>query len=430
MAEIEAAKRTASLDAPIVVASVQTLKSESRRRRFARNHFALIVVDEAHHALAESYQRVLGYFGDACVLGVTATPDRGDKRLLADYFENVAHETTLVDLISERYLCRVRVKTIPLKIDIRDVHAVAGDFSADEVGHALEPHLAAIADIVARDFALRKSLAFLPLCPLSERFAFLCRERGIAAEHVDGESKDRKGVLERFRSGETRLVSNAMLWAEGFDEPSIDCIIPLRPTKIRSLYAQQVGRGTRIHPGKDFLQVLDFLWLTHRHNLIRPAALLAKDEEEASGAMGDGDLIENIERFRADRLKKLARALESTRERKGREFDLLEFAVALGDEDIAAFEPTMRWHGDPITPRQSEFLTRCGINPATLKGKGHACHVIDKITQRRAAGLATYRQVRTLRKFGVPDAHLISFARAHSILDRNFGERLRRGIPE
>ena len=115
VAEIEAAERTASLDAPVVVASVQTLTREHRRRRFAPDHFALIVVDEAHHAIAESYQRVLGYFEDARVLGVTATPDRGDKRPLGDYFENVAHETTLVDLISDGYLCRVRVKTIPIR---------------------------------------------------------------------------------------------------------------------------------------------------------------------------------------------------------------------------------------------------------------------------------------------------------------------------
>jgi superfamily II DNA or RNA helicase len=110
---IEAGERTASLDAPVVVASVQTLMREPRRRRFAPDHFALIVVDEAHHALGESYQRVLGYFEDAWVLGVTATSDRGDKRLLSDFFENVAHETTLVDLIRDGYLCRVRVKTIP-----------------------------------------------------------------------------------------------------------------------------------------------------------------------------------------------------------------------------------------------------------------------------------------------------------------------------
>jgi hypothetical protein len=101
--------------------------------------------------------------------------------------------------------------------------------------------------------------------------------------------------------------------------------------------------------------------------------------------------------------------------------------VAIGDAELAGFESTMRWHGDPITPRQTEFLARCGINPAILKGKGHACHVIDRIMQRRAAGLATYKQVRTLRKFGVPDSHLISFNRASAILDRLFSECSSRG---
>ena len=214
-----------------------------------------------------------------------------------------------------------------------------------------------------------------------------------------------------------------MLWSEGFDEPSIDCVIPLRPTKIRSLYAQQIGRGTRTHPGKDFLWVLDFLWLTHRHNLIRPAALIAQDDEEAQAMRGDGDLLDRAEHFRQKRFVRLAGELEANRQRKAKEFDLLEFAVALGDEDIARFEPVMRWHVDPITPRQGEFLARCGINPAALKGKGHDCHVIDRIMQRRAAGLATYKQVRTLRKFGVPDAHLFSFKRAGVILDRLFSER-------
>ena len=427
IAEIEAAERTASLEAPVVVASVQTLTREHRRRRFSPDHFALIVVDECQHALSESYQRVLGYFEGARVLGVTATPDRGDKRLLGDYFENIAHETTLVELVTQGYLSRIRVKTLPLRIDITKVKSVAGDFSSDQLGHALEPHLAAVADIIARDFAGRKSLAFLPLCALSERFAGLCRERGITAEHVDGGSRDRRGVLERFRSGETSLVSNAMLWSEGFDEPSIDCVIPLRPTKIRSLYAQQIGRGTRIHPGKDFLWVLDFLWLTHRHNLIRPPALIAQDDEEAQAMGGDGDLLDRAEQYRQEKFARLAEALEANRRREAKEFDLLEFAVAIGDAELASFEPTMHWHGDPISPRQTEFLTRCGINPAALKGKGHACHVIDKIMQRRAAGLATYKQVRTLRKFGVPEAHLISFTRAHAILDRLFGERSSRG---
>lgn len=110
------------------------------------------------------------------------------------------------------------------------------------------------------------------------------------------------------------------------------------------------------------------------------------------------------------------------------EFELLEFAVAIGDAKLAGFELTMRWHGNPITPRQTDFLARCGINPATLKGKGHACHVIGRIAQRRAAGLATYKQVRRLRKFGVPAPHLISFNRASEILDHLFSERSSRGL--
>ena len=306
------------------------------------------------------------------------------------------------------------------------VHIKGGDFDAGELGHALEPYLERIADVMAADYAKRKILCFLPLCSCSEHFAALCRRKGIRAEHVQGTSSDRPDVIHRLRTGETTLVSNAMLLTEGFDEPSIDTIVPLRPTKIRSLYAQQIGRGTRIHPGKDFLSVLDFLWLTHRHNLIRPASLIARDDEEARALGGDWDLLDRAEEYRQRKFARLAEELEANKRRQAKEFDLIEFAVALGDEDIAHFEPVSRWHGDPITPRQSEFLVRCGINPASLRGKGHACHVIDRIMQRRAAGLATFKQVRALRKFGVPDAHLISFARAHAILDRLFGERLGR----
>jgi superfamily II DNA or RNA helicase len=105
----------------------------------------------------------------------------------------------------------------------------------------------------------------------------MCRQRGIAAEHVDGQSPDRTERLARFSRGETTLLSNAMLLTEGYDEPSIDCVVCLRPTKVRGLYSQIVGRGTRLYPGKDHLLLLDFLWLTEEHNLIRPANLIAKD---------------------------------------------------------------------------------------------------------------------------------------------------------
>jgi hypothetical protein len=127
--------------------------------------------------------------------------------LLSEFFENIACEHTLIDLVREGYLSRIRVKTIPLSIDLGGVHTVAGDFDAGELGHALEPYLERIADTVAEHCAQRRSLCFFPLCSLSERFAALCRERGIRAEHVQGTSSDRPDVIGRLQTGETTLVS-------------------------------------------------------------------------------------------------------------------------------------------------------------------------------------------------------------------------------
>ena len=207
-----------------------------------------------------------------------------------------------------------------------------------------------------------------------------------------------------------------MLYSEGFDEPSIDCIIPLRPTKSRNLFAQQVGRGTRIHPGKNNLLILDFLWQTHKHNLVRPASLVAEDEEEAFGMDGDGDLIENSGRYRQQILDKLSRELEANKERQGKKFDLLEFAVAIGDPQIAQFQPSMRWHAEPVSQKQFNVLERSGINPNSVRGKGHASIVIERLQNRRNRGLATYKQVRFLARHGVPNAHLVSFTSASALI--------------
>ena len=306
---------------------------------------------------------------------------------------------------------------------------MAGDYSADELGHAIEPYLETVADIVARDFAHRKTLCFLPLCALSEQFARLCRDRGIPAEHVDGASPDRASVLARFRSGETALVSNAMLWTEGFDEPSIDCIIPLRPTRIRSLFSQQIGRSTRVFPGKDNLLVLDFLWQTQKHNIIQPASLVAADEEEARGMRREGDLLENAELYRTNRLEALARQLAENRRRKAQNYDLMEFAVAIRDTSLANFEPTMRWHSDPVSPRQAELLERCGIHSLAVTSKGHAAALIDRIMQRRERGLATYKQVRFLSRRGTPNAHALSFQNANALIQEIIaGHPAKRGL--
>ena len=148
-------------------------------------------------------------------------------------------------------------------------------------------------------------------------------------------------ILARFSRGETRVLSNAMLLTEGYDEPSIDCVVCLRPTKIRSLYSQIVGRGTRLYPGKDHLLLLDFLWMSEEHALMKPANLIAGDADEAAAiteALGfGGDLEEAKVKADADRAATLRQRLRQNAKRNARTFDALEFALSLGDVELADF---------------------------------------------------------------------------------------------
>lgn len=231
-AEVEKAERRASPDAPIVVASVQSMMQPKRLATWAPDHFGLVVCDEAHHAISDSWQRVLDHF-DAKVLGVTATPDRGDKKNLGKYFENVCHEINLFDLIKAGFLASISIRSIPVQIDLRDVRQVAGDFASDDLGDVLGPYLQTIACAIRDVASFRKVLVFLPLIATSKAFVEICQREGLAAEHIDGTSKDRADILARFARSEFDVLSNAMLLTEGFDDPNIDCIVILRPTRSR-----------------------------------------------------------------------------------------------------------------------------------------------------------------------------------------------------
>ena len=134
----------------VVVGSVQTLMREKRLMQFQPDYFNTIIVDEAHHCLSDSYQRVLNYFDKAKVLGVTATPDRGDMKNLGQYFETLAYEYTLPKAIKEGYLSPIKAQTIPLKLDLTGVATQAGDYKTADLGTALDPYLHQIADEMAK----------------------------------------------------------------------------------------------------------------------------------------------------------------------------------------------------------------------------------------------------------------------------------------
>jgi superfamily II DNA or RNA helicase len=426
-AQVEMGDERASLDAPVVVASVQTLMREKRRERWPRDHFGLVVVDECHHVLSDSYQNTLGHFHDhAKVLGVSATPERGDKKNLGKYFENIACEVTLLDLINQGWLAPIKVKTVPLGMDLRGVRTSHGDFSADDLGHALEPYLEQIADVLV-EHRHRKTLVFLPLIAVSKRFAEICRERGLLAEHIDGQTNERKAALERFKRDETRILCNAMLLTEGYDEPSIDCIVCLRPTKVRALYSQIIGRGTRIWPGKDHLLVLDFLWQAEEHSLMRPANLIAEDEADAKALTeklgGEGDLEEAREEVNADRTRSLTDRLRANQTRSGSVLDPIELAVSLNEAALADYVPTMAWQAAAPTFKQLDVLAKFGLDTINIQTKGHASLILDRLITRRKLGLATPKQVRVMRRHGHQRPEIATFEEAKAFLDTKFSNR-------
>lgn len=412
----------------IVVGSVQTLMRDKRRLSFPPDYFGAIIIDEAHHALAESYQSVLAHFPEANVLGVTATPDRGDLRNLGSYFDSLAYEYSLPKAIREGYLCKILAQTIPIKIDLAGVPQQSGDYQAAALGSALDPYLEVIADEMASHCRDRKTVVFLPLIATSQKFRDLLASRGFRAAEVNGESRDRAEILRDFDAGAYDVLCNSMLLTEGWDCPSLDCIVPLRATKIRSLFCQMVGRGTRLHPGKENLLLLDFLWNTERHELARPAHLIAESDEVArkmTANMEDGaavDLEEAEERAAgdcvADREAALAKQLAEQRNRKRKLVDPLQFEMSIQAEDLASYVPAFGYEMAPPSEGQIRALENAGIFPDEIDSSGKASMLLDRIGKRRADGLTTPKQIRFLEGKGFKHVGTWPFEGARALIDR------------
>ena len=413
----------------VVVGSVQTLMRESRLAKFPKDYFDTIIVDEAHHVLADSYLRILEHFASAKVLGVTATPDRGDMKNLGSVFESLAYEYSLPRAIREGYLCPIKAQTIPLKLDLTGVGIQSGDFKAGDLGTALDPYLAQIADEMQQYCKDRKTVVFLPLVKTSQKFRDILNSRGFRAAEVNGSSDDRAEILEAFDNGEYNVLCNSMLLTEGWDCPSVDCVVVLRPTKVRSLYAQMVGRGTRLHPGKTELLLLDFLWHTERHELCHPASLICENEEvarrmteiiETAGA--PVDIEEAEEKAQSDvvaaREEALAKQLAEMRTRKRKLVDPLQFEMSIQVEDLAGYIPAFGWEMGPPTDSQRQSLEKMGIFPDEIENAGKAKLLLDRLAMRRQEGLTTPKQIRFLEGKGFEHVGTWAFDEARRLIDR------------
>lgn len=424
----------------VVVGSVQTLQRTARLERFPQDYFGTIIIDEAHHAITDGYRRILDYFSGAKVLGVTATPDRGDMRNLGEVFDSLAFEYKLTDAIKEGYLCKIMAQTIPLQLDITSVTMSGGDYAVGDLGTALDPYLEQIAAEMARRCKSRKTVVFLPLIKTSQKFRDLLNTYGFRAAEVNGQSDDRRQVLADFDAGKYNVLCNSMLLTEGWDCPSVDCVVVLRPTKVRSLYSQMVGRGTRLSPGKTDLLLLDFLWMTDKHELCRPADLVCEDRTVArqmTEHLAETGCPEDIEEAAAQasedvvaqREEALAKQLEEQRRKKAKLVDPLQYEMSIQAEDLAGYVPAFGWEAGPPSEQQTAALEKLGILPDAVESAGKAALLLDRLNKRRDEGLTTPKQIRCLEKYGFQHVGTWSFEAARHMIDRIAAQGWR-GVPK
>lgn len=415
----------------VVVGSVQSLQRPARLEQFPADYFGTIIIDEAHHAIADGYQRVLEHFPEANVLGVTATPDRGDMRNLGEVFDSLAYEYKLTQAIREGYLCPILAQTIPLQLDISQVTLSGGDFAVGGLGTALDPYLEQIATEMQTACAGRKTVVFLPLIKTSRKFRDILNSKGFRAAEVNGQSEDRAEILSDFSNGKYNVLCNSMLLTEGWDCPSVDCIVVLRPTKVRSLYSQMVGRGTRLSPetGKKDLLLLDFLWLTERHELCRPADIICENREvsrKMTENLAQAGCPEDIEQAAeqasadvvAQREEALAKQLAEMRRRKKKLVDPLQYEMSIQAEDLTGYVPSFGWEMGPPSEKQTAALEKFGILPDAVESAGKAQMLLDRLNKRRGAGLTTPKQIRCLEKYGFQHVGTWQFSDAKYMIDR------------
>lgn len=289
--------------ARIVVASVQTLRNENRRRML--RNVGMIIVDECHHAVASTYLQVLTHFGalgeqcddSAVAIGFTATMMRGDDLALGEVWQDVVYSYDIADAIRDGWLVRPRGLHVQVDdLDLSRVRVSGGDYREGDLGQAIEDSLApeAIAKAVTEHADQRKILLFAPTVSSAGVIgdALSASGRSVGLIHGALPARARKAVLDDFRADRTQILTGCTVLTEGFDEPAADCVVLARPTKSPVLYRQIAGRVLRPFPGKLDALLLDVVGATRTHGLMSGVELFGEKPALTENDQADRDLDE------------------------------------------------------------------------------------------------------------------------------------------
>lgn len=422
----------------IVVSTIQTQISgrngAGRMVNFNPEDFGLVVVDEAHHAVSPSYKKVIKHYreGGAMVLGVTATPDRGDKKALGAVFDTVAQEYDVGDGIRDGWLTPIEQRLVTITgLDFSQVRTTAGDLNGGDLAEEMEKesNLYGVADATIKCAGDRKTLIFCTSVKQTERLAeIINRYKPNSAVSIDGKAtkEERAQVLREYHEGKFQFLVNCALFTEGFDEPDTACVVFARPTKSRALYAQMLGRGTRpfsaiagelgnkdtaderktiiAHSSKPNVLVLDFVDNCGRHKLVTSFDIL--------GSCGSHSYNDD----EVKRAKEIARQAEAN------------------GKPILTDEALEKARQEAEEKRRAEVARRIGlkasaqfsvqeVNPFAMLGiprpKARGWDRVKKTTD---------KMLQALIKFKVPNADQLSYTEAQAVLSECI-RRAKEGLP-
>ena len=430
---------------PYVVSTIQTQTAGGdgggRMTKFLPADFGLVVIDEAHHATASTYRRVIDYYrqNPKCkILGVTATPDRADEEALGQVFDTVAYEYQILDAINQGWLVPVQQQMVTVEtMDFSNIRTTAGDLNQGELAEVMEEedNLQRVAVPTVEICGERRAIVFAATVKQAERLAeIMNRYRPDKAAWISGKTdkEDRRKILADFKTGKIQYVVNVGVLTEGFDDSGVEVIVMARPTKSRALYAQMAGRGTRPHDSiahllgdietdagrcamirdsaKPACLIVDFCGNAGRHKLVTSADILggniSDDVVEAAirEAKKSGQPLDMAEEIK----KQQKLADERRREEAARRAAL----QARSNFMLTDIDPFNAWditpakergwdRGKRFTEKQSMVLMqRIGVDPAKIP-YGQGKQLLDEYFRRMSNGYASLKQTKCLKRWGI-----------------------------
>jgi superfamily II DNA or RNA helicase len=273
--------RSKELEADVLFASKDTLRQPNELAKFARDHFSYVVIDEVHHGQSPSYRDILEYFTPKFMLGMTATPDRLDRKDIFELFDyNKAYEITVTEVIERGLLVPYTYYGLTDDIDYSKIRYEKNHYNvADLERHLIIPERnAAVLKEFLEKGAGDKAIGFCVSIKHAERMAAFFNEQGVPAAAIHSQAPDRDKLVQDFRDNKLTVAFTVDLFNEGVDFPNVQVLLFLRPTESKTVFIQQLGRGLRISPGKERVRILDFIGNYKRASLIR--GYLAKDKRE------------------------------------------------------------------------------------------------------------------------------------------------------